>query len=352
MREWLALFGVLAVAIVVIDGYRRMRLARKRATELSFGLEEVKGSDGGFGSELPNGGARVSRSNSDFDKPARERLEPSFSAEQDTASLNATELYASHDIDELSSASHQAANSDAVSVVEDMPAQNDLLQSIEVDEPVPVLMNLDEPQDLQNLDESLRAEPIKAEFLNVGSAPVNHVTQDENTEEVSVNEQEDHISRDQRVEKLSERPSASEVIIINVLAKGGAVFDGPQLLQSILSSGMRFGDMAIFHRYSHSDGSGKIEFSMANGVEPGYFDIDNLEDSSTPVVSFFMGMPGPENPMQAFTTMEETARKLALDLGGELKDEQFSVMTRQTLEHCRQRIREYERKRLTKKIPS
>ncbi|WBA80376.1 cell division protein ZipA C-terminal FtsZ-binding domain-containing protein [Endozoicomonas sp. GU-1] len=46
--------------------------------------------------------------------------------------------------------------------------------------------------------------------------------------------------------------------------------------------------------------------------------------------------------------MEETARRLALDLGGELKDEQFSVMTQQTLEHCRQRIREYERKQLAK----
>ena len=115
---------------------------------------------------------------------------------------------------------------------------------------------------------------------------------------------------------------------------------------------MRFGDMAIFHRYANTDGSGKIQFSMANGVEPGIFDIDSLDRSDTPAVSFFMGMPGPENPMKAFTIMEETARQLALDLGGELKDEQFSVMTQQTLEHCRQRIREYERKRLTNKVSS
>ena len=50
--------------------------------------------------------------------------------------------------------------------------------------------------------------------------------------------------------------------------------------------------------------------------------------------------------------MEESAKQLALDLGGELKDEHYSVMTQQTLEHCRQRIRDYERKRLTQKNAS
>jgi len=33
------------------------------------------------------------------------------------------------------------------------------------------------------------------------------------------------------------------------------------------------------------------------------------------------------------------------NLGGELRDEHRSVMTSQTIEHCRQRIREFERKR-------
>ncbi|MEP3563426.1 MAG: cell division protein ZipA, partial [Marinobacter sp.] len=32
------------------------------------------------------------------------------------------------------------------------------------------------------------------------------------------------------------------------------------------------------------------------------------------------------------------------NMGGELKDERRSVMTPQTIEHCRQRIREFERK--------
>ena len=66
---------------------------------------------------------------------------------------------------------------------------------------------------------------------------------------------------------------------------------------------------------------------------------------STPGISFFMSLPGPSNAMQAFDFMLETAQCVVKNLGGELKDERRSVMTAQTIEHCRQRIREYERKR-------
>jgi len=47
--------------------------------------------------------------------------------------------------------------------------------------------------------------------------------------------------------------------------------------------------------------------------------------------------------------MVAAARKLAHELGGELKDDQRSVMTAQTIEHYRQRIVEFERRQLTQK---
>ena len=55
--------------------------------------------------------------------------------------------------------------------------------------------------------------------------------------------------------------------------------------------------------------------------------------------------------MQSFDLMADTARAIAETLGGELKDEQRSVMTRQTLEHCKQRIRDFERTRLFRRPP-
>ena len=47
--------------------------------------------------------------------------------------------------------------------------------------------------------------------------------------------------------------------------------------------------------------------------------------------------------------MIAAARKLAQELNGELKDEQRSVMTAQTIEHYRQRIIDFERRALTQK---
>jgi cell division protein ZipA len=45
--------------------------------------------------------------------------------------------------------------------------------------------------------------------------------------------------------------------------------------------------------------------------------------------------------------MLHAARNVALALGGELRDEQFSMLTGQTTEHMRQRIADFARRRLS-----
>jgi cell division protein ZipA len=45
--------------------------------------------------------------------------------------------------------------------------------------------------------------------------------------------------------------------------------------------------------------------------------------------------------------MVETAQVLVRHLHAEMRDDAQSVMTAQTIEHCRQRIRDFERKQLT-----
>lgn len=140
-----------------------------------------------------------------------------------------------------------------------------------------------------------------------------------------------------------------EVLVINVVARDEAGFKGPALLQNILESGLRFGEMDIFHRHESMAGNGEVLFSMANGVKPGTFDLDDIDLFSTRAVSFFLGLPGPRHPKQAFDVMVAAARKLSHELNGELKDDQRSVLTAQTIEHYRQRIVEYERKQLTLK---
>ena len=142
-----------------------------------------------------------------------------------------------------------------------------------------------------------------------------------------------------------EQLPVEEVLVINVIARDAEGFKGPALLQNILESGLRFGEMDIFHRHESMAGNGEVLFSMANGVKPGTFDLDDFELFYTPAVSFFLGLPGPRHPKQSFDVMIAAARKLAHELNGELKDDQRSVMTAQTIEHYRQRIVEFERKK-------
>ncbi|WP_413794755.1 MULTISPECIES: cell division protein ZipA [unclassified Pseudomonas] len=146
-----------------------------------------------------------------------------------------------------------------------------------------------------------------------------------------------------------DQAQAEEVLVISVICRDPAGFKGPALLQNILESGLRFGEMDIFHRHESMAGNGEVLFSMANAVKPGVFDLDDIDHFSTPAVSFFLGLPGPRYPKQAFDVMVAAARKLSQELNGELKDDQRSVLTAQTIEHYRQRIVEFERRALTQK---
>ena len=76
------------------------------------------------------------------------------------------------------------------------------------------------------------------------------------------------------------------------------------------------------------------------------FDIDNMSDFDTSGLVFFLTLPGPEDMMKAFDYMLETAQAVARNLEGDVLDESRCVLTKQTLEHCRQQIRDLERRML------
>ena len=265
LREWLIVIGIIVIAGILFDGWRRMRGSKGK---LKFKLDRnIVDSlpDDGETNELLGPPRVVSRSN-----------EPS--------------------LDEADLPSMSAREPDKRRPKE--PQQGDLRFSS--DEPVPTLLNPvadDEESETSDSDQSL--------------------------------------------------PPVEEVLVINVIARDASGFRGPALLQNILESGLRFGEMDIFHRHESMAGNGEVLFSMANAVKPGTFDLDDIDHFTTPAVSFFLGLPGPRHPKQAFDVMVAAARKLSQELNGELKDDQRSVLTAQTIEHYRQRIVEYERRQMT-----
>ncbi|OLS63427.1 cell division protein ZipA [Pseudomonas putida] len=287
LREWLIVIGIIVIAGILFDGWRRMRGGKGK---LKF------------------------------------RLDRSFSNLPDEEN-NAEVLGPSRVLD-----THQEPQLDE----DDLPSMS-----------APVR----EPKAGKASKRGKRGEPQQGD-LNLSAEPR------EREPDLFADEEDDFPAENTRTTTTTgygtaaegkELPPVEEVLVISVISRDEGGFKGPALLQNILESGLRFGEMDIFHRHESMAGNGEVLFSMANAVKPGVFDLDDIDHFSTRAVSFFLGLPGPRHPKQAFDVMVAAARKLAHELNGELKDDQRSVMTAQTIEHYRQRIVEFERRALTQK---
>lgn len=135
-----------------------------------------------------------------------------------------------------------------------------------------------------------------------------------------------------------------EVIVVSVVMPEGQVISGAALLPTLLTLGLRFGDMDIFHRHQDNAGNGKVTFSLANMMNPGTFDLDEIESFSTQGITLFMTLPNAGDPFEVFEHMMKAAKQLSAEFHGQLLDDKRSVMTKQTEQHYMGKIREFERK--------
>ncbi len=125
-------------------------------------------------------------------------------------------------------------------------------------------------------------------------------------------------------------------------AKEGDTFKGSDFLPILLSQGLRHGDMGIFHRHHGQVGKKPVVlYSVANAINPGTFDIKNIQSFATPAFAFFMTVPGPVDPMMAYEGMVKTIKLLKKELGGQILDESKSVFTEQTYQHHKDRLQDY-----------
>ncbi|MEY8248588.1 MAG: cell division protein ZipA [Bermanella sp.] len=147
-------------------------------------------------------------------------------------------------------------------------------------------------------------------------------------------------------EKLAERAAAQEIIVINVFKDAEPRLLGEGLLSVFKACDLRHGEMGIFHRFERANAQGKIQFSVVNALQPGAFNLDTMGAMSTPGISLFMSLPGPQKPMEAFDAMSEVAQVIARNFTASLYDESHSDLTPQTLEHYRNRVREFTRKHI------
>ncbi len=139
--------------------------------------------------------------------------------------------------------------------------------------------------------------------------------------------------------------NANELVVISVLSRDPEGFDGDKLLELMMACGLRYcRAMGVFNRFETESHNSELQFSMVNVLKPGTFPIEEMDEFVTPGITFLMPLPGAVDSSAAFEAMVETAMVVVRHMGGELKDENRSVMTAQTIEFARQRVHEFERR--------
>jgi len=135
-----------------------------------------------------------------------------------------------------------------------------------------------------------------------------------------------------------------QVIILSVVMSANQQMLGAALLPSLLTLGLKYGEMNIFHRHEDNAGKGKVTFSLANIMNPGSFDLDSMENFATRGVSLFMTLPNAGDPFYVFEQMLNAAKQLAQEFNAQVLDDKRNVMTKQTEQHYLSKIREFDRK--------
>ena len=401
IRDWMILIGGMMIAVVLIDAVRRYWRERRAEIKLNARIERastLSDDDDVFNllTELPNGGARmVQRDNLQIDPQAAAPMSEVSAAVSDGAVSSAREaptpdpvptpdpidMAVAAQLAETGDADVEAGTLAQTAPASDNSAQrtpeavesatNAVTNSAAADPPAP-------EADAEGLEETVSAvrtvareavaEPLAEEQAETASRrrtvkPAPEAAEPETTEEAATEdanasgtvdwldtlEPEEPLEPDAPEHGRLPRGANTHVFILYVVAQAEEGFSGTDILETLLACDLRFGDMDFFHRHERASGRGPIEFSVANMMKPGVFDIDNIEPLQTRGLMFFVTLPGPADMLKAFDCMYETVKVVAKSLGGDIQDETRSVITRQSLEHMRQQIRDLERRLLVRR---
>jgi cell division protein ZipA len=333
-REWIFVLGVIVVvifALVAAAKWRRQRFEDIGSRDIR-GREYPEGLDAS--DELPAGGARTVgyRDPNDIEKmnveiraraeASRSRLS-SFRPEpvEQQALLLDTEL---EDDDE-------GTEGDAVPLLLDPSDEHNRdfedSDAGATEEPE-VLPSEEEVRQLQEIADDLEGD-----------------TESSETQAQSGTEPEPKVKPKPGEKPAEDKGGIGEIIIINLMTSPSKPYAGSELYKVLNELGMRLGDMDIFH-YCGRHGDEEPQFRMANLLKPGYFELAEMDTIQTHALCFFFELlPGHDN-MKVYESMLSVINKVRDELGGELHDENRSVFTIQTSEHCRNRIRDFQRRHL------
>lgn len=324
VRDWMIIIGAALILIVLADAVRRVYQDRRSEVRLNAKIarrdQESDDADDAFNllNELPNGGARIVRRSDLQSNDASGNLssegplvEPASPSEPDVPASEGDDL------------------------LDDRPEDLPSFSATDPDEPIAIFREKDDSLSPDHAGERRQGEEVVEDLA---------VEADDSPETMDWLDSLEVPEPEPEPEARLPRDIDPHVFVLNVAARSERGFSGSDILGVLLACDLRFGDMDFFHRHEQRAGRGPIQFSVCNMMRPGVFNIDAMDDLYTKGLMFFVTLPGPEDMLKAFDYMHETAKVVAKNLDGDVLDETRSAITRQSLEHMRQQIRELERR--------
>ncbi len=137
------------------------------------------------------------------------------------------------------------------------------------------------------------------------------------------------------------------IISIHLYAKESHPYNGYELLQALLSCGMRFGAQSLFHRHEKKTGIGPILFSLAACTKEGTFDLSTIGGFTTKGLVMFLKPRSVNDPVKAFELMLQTADQMISDLGGIVLNAKQQKLTKEEVIDIHGRLQRYMKNRKT-----
>ena len=150
---------------------------------------------------------------------------------------------------------------------------------------------------------------------------------------------DEHLHEQQRVDEESALSTAVDFIALNIYPER-RVLSGEKTLKVLLKYGLRFGEMACFHRYSQDDS--KLLFSVLQITDDGAagFDLETLSTEQVKGLAFFLALPH-SDVQNAFDTMDSISRLIAREIDGTVYDQNNQEFTPQLREQWRHQAIDY-----------
>ena len=130
--------------------------------------------------------------------------------------------------------------------------------------------------------------------------------------------------------------AAPEIVKLHIIARANELFSGESVLALMAELDMRFGPMNIFHHYGVGEMKSENSlFYLANMLEPGNFDMNEMQEFQTRGLVLFLCLPTEVDALVVFELMLNTGRRLAERLNADVCDEQQNMISEAKIDEIR-----------------